>query len=91
MTLGNFFSLGDLQNLVNYDSFEGESTPSFLNIPFEQGEDVTKRCQMNPKHWIHSQNGSVQYMDMFKYTNICFKNLSFVTLESVASLWQNDK
>ena len=29
----------------------------FINIPFEQGENVTKRCQMNPKHWIHSQNG----------------------------------
>ena len=28
---------------------------------------------------------------MLKYTNIYFKKWSFVTLECVASLWQNDK
>ena len=28
---------------------------------------------------------------MFKYTNINFKKLNFGTLESMASLWQNDK
>ena len=27
---------------------------------------------MNPKHWIHSQNGLANFM--FKYTNINFKN-----------------
>ena len=46
MTLGNYyFSQGDLQTVVNYDSFEGKVATPFVNIPFEQGEDVTIRRQ----------------------------------------------
>ena len=77
MTLGNFFFQGDLQTLVNYDSFKRESTPSFVNIPFEQREDVTKRCQMNPKHWIHSQNG----------LTLCSNIRIFTLKNGVSLLW----
>ena len=42
---------------------------------------------MNPKHWIHSQNG----LTLCSNIRILTLKWNFVTLESVASLWQNDK